>query len=169
MDVFFNSFRRCKDWADRKFGVFSRLIQFCFVGGSGMVFDLGSYKIMLVTNFSVPLARALAIWIAMTWNYALNRRLTFHDSQKQNIPSQYLKFIAACGLGALLSWSISVGLNLSSAFFHEHKLYAAFLGILVGTFSNFLISFLWVFRRREKLSSSLEEIDGSRPLEDLKP
>jgi putative flippase GtrA len=149
--------RRVKHWSDRKWGVLSRFVQFCFVGGSGMVFDLGAYKLLLAAAIPVPGARALAIWVAMSWNYAINRRLTFHDSRKEGVAVQYMKFAAACGLGAAMSWSISVGLDYQSVFFNEHKLYAAIVGIVVGTLSNFLISWLWVFRRGEKREALLDE------------
>ncbi len=149
MALLLNIFRNCKDWADRELGIVSRFIQFCCVGASGMVFDLSAYKFLLLGSFPVPFARALAIWIALTWNYALNRRLTFHDSHKERILIQYLKFAAGCSLGALVSWSVSVGLVYYSIFFDRYKLVAAFLGILAGTFFNFMISWLWVFRRRK--------------------
>jgi putative flippase GtrA len=120
------------------------------VGGSGMIFDLGSYKIMRLAAFPVPAATVIAIWIAMTWNYSWNRRLTFHDSHKGSIPLQYLKFAAACSLGMVVSGTVRVSLVYWTAFFHERELHAAFLGIVAGTFSNFSISWLWVFRRRER-------------------
>jgi dolichol-phosphate mannosyltransferase len=148
--------RSLKRLADQRLGVLSRFVQFCFVGASGMVVDLSVYWGLLKLALALPIARAIAIWIAMTWNYMLNRRLTFSYSRHEGILLQYLRFAGACAVGAVISWSIAVGLVYFS-FFAQHVFIAAIIGIVVGTISNFLISLLWVFHRKRDVPGANNE------------
>jgi dolichol-phosphate mannosyltransferase len=139
---------RLKHWADSKYGFFSRFCQFCFVGGTGMVVDLATYALFLAMGVNLMLARASAIWVAMTWNFWLNRRITFSYSRGSGVLQQYVKFVLSCLLGALISWSTAMGLSFGSEFFHERLFLAAIIGIILGTIFNFALSALWVFERK---------------------
>ena len=168
-----NYIKHLKRLADFKYGWFSRLLQFCIVGGTGAVVDLTTYAILIalaVPHFRTAVAaifradsvfaahkagvalvigRGLAIWVAMTWNFFFNRRLTFsHTRGGGNVLGQYWKFVVACSMGAVVNWFISVLLPAKAAFFDAHKLTAAVVGIMVGTLFNFTLSQQWVFRLR---------------------
>lgn len=159
-----NYIRHLKRLADHKYGWFSQLFQFCLVGGTGTVVDLVTYALLLDlaahpltrtlaasstgADVMADLARAAAIWVAMTWNFFLNRRLTFSYSRSGNMLHQYWKFVIACSVGALISFSISRVLPRVVGFFHAHLLAAAAVGILVGLVFNFTLSAKWVFRHR---------------------
>jgi dolichol-phosphate mannosyltransferase len=136
-----------KRLADFKFGEFSRLMQFCLVGSTGIAVDLSFYSTLLLFGLPLTLSRALAIWLAMTWNFCLNRRLTFSYSRRGSILSQYTKFIASCAIGAVISWSIAVLLPYRYSFFSRHLLIAAIIGIIAGTLFNFFLSRYWVFKK----------------------
>ncbi len=129
-----------KRLADYKFGNFSRLLQFSAVGTSGMVVDLGCYALMLKLGASIAFGRAVAIWIAMSWNLSLNRHVTFQESRSQNAWLQDPPIVASCLLGAILNWSTNWILVRHVEWFSNHLYVAALSGILVGTLSNFLIS-----------------------------
>jgi dolichol-phosphate mannosyltransferase len=170
----FNYLKHLKRLADFRYGALSRFFQFCLVGGTGSVVDLASYALLIalaVPHFRRAIAalapresffavhqaglalaagRALAIWIAMTWNFFFNRRLTFSHSRGGNVLQQYWKFVAACSLGAVVNWFISVLLPARIAFFDAHKLTAAVAGIAAGLLFNFALSQQWVFRRRHQ-------------------
>jgi dolichol-phosphate mannosyltransferase len=148
-----NYLRHLKRLADFKYGHFSRFAQFCVVGATGMVIDLLAYAAFLYAATPLSISRALAIWMAMTWNFWLNRRLTFSYSRGSHALSQYVRFVAACSFGSVLSWSLSVGLVHSSQVFEEHIFLAAIVGIVAGTVSNFLASHLWVFRKKRAVST----------------
>jgi dolichol-phosphate mannosyltransferase len=158
-----NYLKHLKRLADHKYGWFSRLFQFCLVGGTGTVVDLTSYALLLDLG-AHPLARALsateathrlliyaargmAIWIAMTWNFYFNRRLTYSHTRGSKVWPQYWRFVGACSVGALINWVISCYLPSKAAFFQAHLLAAAVVGILGGLLFNFTMSHLWVFRR----------------------
>ena len=138
-----------KRLADYKFGVWSRLAQFCAVGATGMAVDFSCYALLLRTPLMVWLSRAVAIWVAMTWNFFLNRGFTFWDGRAIGILRQYRRFVASCLVGNLASWAIAMELNYVPLFLGRRFL-AAFVGVVVGTGINFLGSLLWVFRRERQ-------------------
>src|SRR5262249_42519566 len=86
------------------------------------------------------LGRALAIWVAITWNYWLNRRLTFSSAQSRPIFPQYVLFCLSCLMGALVNWSIFTTLHATFTVFADRLLMAALLGVLAGTMLNYLLS-----------------------------
>jgi len=141
-----NYLRHLKRLAEYKFGAVVRLLEFCAVGATGMVVDLTTYALLLTAGLLLPAARAIAILTAMTWNFALNRRVTFADRERSGVLGQYLRFVLSCSLGALLSWSVAVGLPAAASWFADHVYAAALLGIVLGTGCNFLLSLGWVFR-----------------------
>lgn len=142
-----NYLKHLKRLYDFRFGNASLFLQFCVVGATGVVIDLSAYALLLHLGLAIALGRALAIWIAMTWNFALNRRLTFTYSRKASILPQYFRYVASCGLGALVSWSTSMGLVQTVGWFEKHIFLAATIGILLGTVVNFVLSRTWVFRK----------------------
>ncbi len=146
-----NYIKHLKRLLDYKYGEFSRLAQFAFVGSTGLVVDLVMFGIFLRTTMSLMLARGLAIWVAMTWNFWANRRLTFSYDRKGNILGQYLRFVMSCGLGAVISWSVSVSLSEIAPLFYRHPFQSAIIGVLMGTLSNFLLSRWWVFKHESDI------------------
>jgi dolichol-phosphate mannosyltransferase len=138
--------RHLKRLYDFRFGALARPIQFVFVGCTGMVIDLVSFS-LLVNLLDFGTARALAIWLAMTWNFWLNRRLTFAYALDRHPFPQYVLFCLSCLLGATVNWGVSFTLHRFVEFFSRAKILAALCGIVAGTGFNFLMSDRLVFRR----------------------
>lgn len=151
-----NYIKHLKRLAEYKYGDLSRFALFCLVGSTGMMVDLATYSILLKSAVTMKVARAVAIWIAMTWNFILNRRVTFSYSQNDAILKQYLKFICSCGIGAIISWSTTILLSENVSIFATHVLLSAFIGIIAGTLSNFGLSRHWVFRRLKQVPIKLQ-------------
>lgn len=122
-----------------RLGVLAQPAQFALVGTTGVVVDLLMFALLL-TLLPGSAARALAIGVAMTWNFALNRRLTFPGARRRAAWKQYGLFCLACLVGNTVNWSVSVGLCANVAFFAAWPLAAAALGILAGTAFNFVMS-----------------------------
>jgi len=101
-----NYLRHIKRLADFKYGSVSYFLQFCLVGATGTVVDLATLAGLRWAGLAGWSARAAAIWVAMTWNFIWNRRLTFTYSRDGNILTQYIRFVLSCSIGAVLSWSI---------------------------------------------------------------
>jgi len=165
----FDDIRQLKRLLDHRFGTFSRLVQFCVVGASGMVVDLTLYALLQLlfaslwslpsgpsaAGFSWPLATAgaLAIFTAMVWNFTLNRRLTFNDSRGGSIPRQFLTYALGNALGIAVSLSLRLCLPQYVGFFARHRLAAAVVGIIVATGISFSMS-RWVVFIRKPVSAA---------------
>lgn len=130
-----------------RFGTLARGVEFMFVGLSGAFVDLGVLSLLLLAA-SFEIARPIAIFVAMTWNFFLNRAFTFAESRQNSVGKQYLGFVAACAFGAGANWFTSVLLTRSLTVFAEHPLMAASVGVLAGAVFNFLLCHALVFRRR---------------------
>lgn len=157
----FDGIRHVKRLADHRFGNFSRLLQFCVVGASGMVIDLSCYALLQtllrrtpLSDYRAPVFRVhldlavaglMAILIAMTWNFFLNRRLTFNDSRGGSILRQYLTYAISNALGISLSLSLRLLLPKFVPFFGQHRLMAALVGIICATGVSFLMARWLVF------------------------
>jgi len=133
------------------------------VGASGSVIDLIAFSIMLVV-LPVPVARALAIWVAMTWNFYWNRRWTFYESREPNVLRQHALFCGACLIGATVSWATSVGLWHLVPFFVKYPIAAALIGIMAGTLFNFVASSRLVFRSHARQAERIRQGDDCRRL-----
>ena len=141
-------FQRFKHWAEKKFGWLAILVQFGLVGVTGMAVDVLCFW-ALAPLLALGLARALAIAVAMTWNFLLNRRYTFTDARHEPFLKQYLLFCASCLVGALVNWTVSVSLCRGSVWFGEHPVAAAVAGVGVGFIFNFILSRNFVFQPKK--------------------
>lgn len=144
-----NYMRHLGRLAEYKLRHLPRLLKFGLVGASGSGVDLVAFALVLLV-LPVPVARAIAIWVAMTWNFYWNRRWTFFDSHRHGLVGQYLMFCGACLVGAVVSWGTSVGLWHLVPFFNNYPLVAALIGIIGGTLFNFVASSLFVFRGKAR-------------------
>jgi dolichol-phosphate mannosyltransferase len=156
--------RPLKHLLDRRFGNYSRLVQFCLVGASGMVVDLSLYALLQYIfsytwladrksalfggTWHLAIAAGLSIGCALVWNFTLNRRLTFNDAHKGAIARQFLTYVLSNALSILLSFSVRLYLPAHIAFFDRHRLAAAVVGIVAATGISFSMSRWLVFSRR---------------------
>ncbi|MDR3618563.1 MAG: GtrA family protein [Paludisphaera borealis] len=162
--VRFDDVKQIKRVLDHRFGTISRLVQFCLVGASGMFVDLSLYAFLQWLfkrigfespegagsgfAWSLAVAGSLSILVALTWNFALNRRLTFSDSRAGSIPRQYLTYALGNALGIAVSLSLRLYLPGRFAFFSDHRLAAAVVGIIAATAISFSMSRWVVFIRQ---------------------
>ncbi len=155
--------RPLKHVLDGRYGNYSRLIQFCAVGASGMVVDLSFYALFqwllsrtwLVSQTSklfgfswhLAISAALSIAIALLWNFSLNRRLTFNDARRGSWSRQFLTYALSNALAIVVSFTLRLSLPMQIGFFARHKLAAAVVGIVVATGISFSMSRWIVFSR----------------------
>lgn len=130
---------------DYRFEHLSCPVKFCLVGATGLGVDLVMFTVLL-GFLPLFIARALAIWIAMSWNFVFNRQFTFRTDRHHRGLKQYGLFCASCLGGAVVSWGVSVGLSHQTVFFGGHPLLAAVLGVVAGTGLNYLFSRHVTFR-----------------------
>ena len=102
-----------------KFGGLARLFCFGLVGTSGLGIDVACYLGLQWIGLEHRLARFLSFWPAVTWNWRVNRSLTFGG---YTILTSYFEVFA------------------------HRRLPAFLLGVLLGTVVNFLLANLYVYR-----------------------
>lgn len=127
-----------------KYGLWSQLIQFLAVGAIGTVVNLAALTVLGAVHVPLRAAVALAIWIAMSSNFVLNRRFSFSFARGGPWWGQYWRFVAASACGALVNYAVTVALL-------DHipgllPQVAALAGIALGTGINFVASRYLVFR-----------------------
>src|SRR6266478_6606877 len=159
-----NILRTWKRFLDKKLGVWASPIQFGLVGLSGMIPDLLSFALLL-RFIPLGLARALAIWLAMTWNFWLNRRMTFSYAQKGPLVRQYLLYCCSCLAGALVSWSTCLGLCLVNEWFRKNEVISAGLGVFAGAVVNYLLARHIVFLAPRSSRTRKEQDEKATPHE----
>ena len=99
-------------------------------------------------SWNLAAARAIAIFIALVWNFTLNRRLTFNDSRSGSILRQFAAYTLGNALGIAVSMTLSLWLPMHVTFFAQHRLAAAVVGIIVATGISFSMSRWVVFIRK---------------------
>ena len=127
-----------------KYGTWAHLVQFLLVGLSGLAINLAVLSLLLHLDVRGNLAVAIAIAVSMLWNFALNRRFSFSYARDRSLPRQFIGFIAACSIGAIVNYVVT----LEAWHFFVHKQIAAAIGVASGTGFNFLASRFIVFRSK---------------------
>ena len=134
-----------------KFPVFAEFILFSMVGASGFAIDvLCYYGLQWLMNMGHIPARALSFWVAASWNWYLNRVVTFSEAFKSHKLRQWLSFVFVSLVGFCINWGIYALLTLTVDFFATYKFAALVLGVLAGLGTNFMFSRLFIFRVLEK-------------------
>jgi dolichol-phosphate mannosyltransferase len=123
----------------------------CYALFQALFVRLGSAPVSQIANqlfWRLAAARAIAILVALIWNFTLNRRLTFNDARSGSIARQFLTYTLGNALGIAVSMTLSLWLPLRVGFFGRHRLAAAVVGIVVATGISFSMSRWVVFIRR---------------------
>jgi dolichol-phosphate mannosyltransferase len=127
-----------------RFGIWSQLIQFLIVGASGLVVNLALLTVFLWLGVEAKLAVVLAIVLSMVWNFILNRRSSFSYARDGSIVRQFIGFVSACSVGAVVNYFITLYAMESLG---QPQL-AATQGVVAATGFNFAASRLVVFRQK---------------------
>jgi dolichol-phosphate mannosyltransferase len=127
-----------------KYGTLSHLVQFLVVGLSGLIINLAALTALLHWGVTEKQAVGIAIAISMLWNFGLNRRFSFSYARDQSIVRQFFGFIAACAVGAVVNYFTTIRLWEMT----RYKQLAAFIGVVAGTFFNFIANRFIIFRAK---------------------
>jgi putative flippase GtrA len=125
-------------------------MRFALVGAGGYVVDTGMLALDTgVWGLDFKSGRALSIFIAMGFTWLGNRYLTFRERRARSFSGamqEWLKFIGANLIGAVVNYGSSVLLVLYAASPFNHKFVAQACGVLAGLIFNFTLSKKLVFR-----------------------
>lgn len=138
---------------NHRFGTWSHLAQFAFVGLSGVIVNIALLTAFLRAGIAQKYAVALAIGLSMVWNFALNRRISFSFARRESVLRQFVGFIGGCSIGAVVNYVVT------NVVWHwvPYAQVAAAVGVVAGMGFNFVVSRFLVFRTkhvRPEISSS---------------
>ena len=123
-----------------------RLASFAAVGGTGFVLDVACYFALQWVGLDHRVARAVAFWPAVTWNWLGNRRLTFAGRPPEERSSQWLRFVVSSLAGLLLNAGSYAVLTSFVAWFDAYRWLALLLGVALGGIANFALATRYVYR-----------------------
>ncbi len=135
-----------------RFGAATRLICFGLVGASGFVIDLAWYLGLNSLGTEHRLARFLSFWPAVSWNWWLNRRLTFAERPPRPRARQWLDFVASSLVGLSVNVGSYVALTSLVGFFARYQLLALVCGVVLGSAFNFVVANAFVYGARPAAS-----------------
>ncbi|MDA1299145.1 MAG: glycosyltransferase family 2 protein [Proteobacteria bacterium] len=131
-----------------RYGGFAEFIHYGAVGASGFVVDIAFYYVLQFVGLDHRVARGVAFWPAVSWNWALNRLTTFGDRRRRPRTRQWIEFMLTSGIGFVLNWGVYVTLTSTIGFFDEFRILALVTGIVVASLFNFMAASLFVYSDR---------------------
>jgi putative flippase GtrA len=125
-------------------------VRFAIVGALGYVVDTTVLAFGTdILKLAFEAARAFSIFMAMCFTWAGNRYFTFADRRAHGFSGafqEWLKFIGANLVGAVINYGVSVLLVRFAPFPLNCKYAAQAIGVLVGLVFNFTLSRTMVFK-----------------------
>ena len=124
-----------------------RFLMFAAVGASGVAVHLATLaygRSMLGLGFEW--AQALAVLVAMTWNFLLNNQLTYRDRRLRGMPflTGLVTFYAACSIGSVANVGVASWIHS----FYEIDWVAGLSGALMGAVFNYAASSVLIWKGR---------------------
>lgn len=126
----------------------TELALFCAVGATGVLVDYAVFVPLLhFGNLDPRLAAVFAFGVAVSWNYALNRRITFARGREAPLPRSYLTFVGVCTLGVGVRVGVMHLLMVTVGWTTPPEVYlTSFVGIVAATAVNFIGARFLAFR-----------------------
>jgi dolichol-phosphate mannosyltransferase len=124
----------------------SRFVMFAGVGTLGLGVHLAVLRAMLAVRPGFARAQAVAVIVAIAFNFLANNAVTFRDRRLAGwrLFAGYASFYAVCGLGALAN----IGAGAALFAHHQRWWVSGVAGAVVGSLWNFAAATLVTWRRR---------------------
>jgi dolichol-phosphate mannosyltransferase len=133
--------------ADKLFGhiIPPRLVFFGGVGAVGLLVHMAVLACALHAGFAFATSQALAVFIAMTFNFTLNNLITYSDKRLRGgeFARGLLSFYAICSVGAVAN------VGVASLIFSREPVWwlAGLAGAIIGIVWNYSLSGHFTWRR----------------------
>lgn len=130
-----------------RFGNVARMLFYAMVGTSGFVLDFTCYIVLQWLGLDHRLARSISFWPAVTWNWWLNRHITFDDRGRRPVRRQWAEFVASSLIGLVINVGSYLVLTGYFEFFDRYRVFTLFCGGVAGYVVNFLLANFRVYRQ----------------------
>lgn len=128
--------------------LYFRFVKFGIVGGSGVVVNSAILWFCHdIIGLIIPIASVFSVGISILTNFLLNDFWTWNSAsaKRHSFKTRLLRYYISASLGAAINYFVLIFLT---EIFGMYYLIANLIGILFGTVSNFLLSEMWVFKRK---------------------
>lgn len=133
-----------------KYPNITEFMQFGAVGATGFIVDLAIYLLLQqIFMFGHVAARAISFWFAASWNWALNRLITFSHKEKMPKLLQWPGFLITSGVGFGINVGAYYWLTSYIEYFAGNRILALFVGVILGMGFNFSLSRLLLFKTKK--------------------
>ena len=122
-----------------------KFLFFCIAGSIGAIVELFSFNLFYLLGFIFSLSKSLALLIALSINFFINRKMTFL-SVETSIKNQVPKYIVVYSVALFINFVTSL---IANSLLPETQFYAniaAASGIIMAVPITFFGSLLWVFK-----------------------
>ena len=125
----------------------SQFLRFGLVGIGGLIVDtITLYAAMSLLGLGLYAGRIVSYLVAATFTWGANRRFTFTQLDVSHPARQWLKFLAANGLGACVNYGIYAALVTFAPIAASYPVIGIAAGSIAGLAFNFNASKRWVFK-----------------------
>ncbi len=125
------------------------LIKFSLVGIVGFMIDSGVLMLLVAAGLDPFSGRLCSFLVAASSTWYCNRRFTFRDRRSTARTRQWLSFLAANSLGAIVNYGTFALLVLFHSTVARHPVLGVAAGSIMGLACNFTLSRTVVFRANE--------------------
>ena len=143
-------------------------VKYAIVGASGVVVNLGTFKLLLIGGVNKYLASPVAIEFSIIWNFLFNNYWTFRwRKTADRTRVRGLKFHLVSLISLAVSYSTFAVLSLldpqGPPFLHQ------LVGIVPATAVNYLMNSYWTFQNQPPDKSTAAGPNGSSASTEMRP
>jgi putative flippase GtrA len=124
----------------------AHFVKFSLVGVVGFVIDSGVLVLLLMAGLDPLGGRVCSYLVAASGTWYCNRRFTFRDRRSAAGTRQWLGFLAANSIGAMVNYGTFAALVLTVPTVAVHPVIGVAAGSIMGLACNFTLSRALVFR-----------------------
>ncbi len=124
-----------------------QFLRFGVVGVGGLIVDTAVlYAVVYGLGFGLYVGRVVSYLAAATFTWAMNRRFTFTQTDPAPAFVQWLKFLAANAIGAVVNYATYAALITWLPLAKDYPVLGVAAGSIAGLSFNFTASKRWVFK-----------------------
>ena len=133
-----------------KVGDFKELLQFGMVGTIGFLVDSGTLLLLMYFGLNPYWGRLGSFFIAVSCTWVLNRNFTFKAKKTTTLGTEWVKYLMANSLGAILNYGVYALLLSKVEFVAQWPVIGVAAGSIVGLLANYINSRVFVFGNKQK-------------------
>ncbi len=133
-----------------KIGDFKELLQFGMVGTIGFLVDSGALLLLMSFGLNPYWGRLGSFFMAVNSTWVLNRNFTFKAKKTTTLGTEWVKYLMANSLGAILNYGVYALLLSKVEFVAQWPVIGVAAGSIVGLMANYINSRVFVFGHKQK-------------------